>query len=407
MLGEPRKSVKATTGWSRCCPYIAMTIAIVPCWDIPNHIAPNLPLPPNQIPRYKTTYLSPALSIQESLGSLSSPSQIHRRWSTSTCNPAQISVVRQCRSPTSQTWCLALMTMPQPTQARALQWWRLLSLSSIKTDCWFFSLLPQEYSSFDSQYNSYSSNTSFPQYIETQPQIINSIEFTDLTRPQMEDRRRRRSTTIHEKERVSNMHTVSSVPTPPAKPGWHRPFQRRRAQNRASQRAFRDRKEKHVLRLEHELEELENKHRTLARSYTDLGSTAAKLRQEVKQLHSELDIVKGSREGSVNNELSQQSQNFFDPFASDVFLGNGIDLAFWFLRYFLCLRFGICGFSTWVSSFLIPSLTFAVGSDDLSPSRVCGASNVFIPTRDCVYQISRDLISTMTHNLTSNPEKVT
>jgi len=80
--------------------------------------------------------------------------------------------------------------------------------------------------------------------------------------------------------------------------------------------------------LEHELEELENKHRTLARSYTDLGSTAAKLRQEVKQLHSELDIVKGSREGSVNNELSQQSQNFFDPFASDVFLGNGIDLAF-------------------------------------------------------------------------------
>lgn len=109
-------------------------------------------------------------------------------------------------------------------------------------------------------------------------------------------------------------------------------LQRRRAQNRASQRAFRERKEKHVQHLEHELEELETKHRTLAQSYTDLDSTAAKLRQEVKQLRSELETVKGSREGSVANESSQsskQSQNFFDPFASDGFFGqNGTGLGF-------------------------------------------------------------------------------
>jgi chromosome segregation ATPase len=102
------------------------------------------------------------------------------------------------------------------------------------------------------------------------------------------------------------------------------PSQRRRAQNRASQRAFRERKEKHVQHLEHELEELENKHRTLEKSYTDLGSTHAQLKQEVKQLRSELDSVKSSREGSITESTTTQNQ-FFDPFASDGFFGNGND----------------------------------------------------------------------------------
>lgn len=45
-------------------------------------------------------------------------------------------------------------------------------------------------------------------YLEPQP-IINSIEFMDLTAPQHEDRRRRRSTTAQDKETVSNMRIVS------------------------------------------------------------------------------------------------------------------------------------------------------------------------------------------------------
>lgn len=81
--------------------------------------------------------------------------------------------------------------------------------------------------------------------------------------------------------------------------------------------------------MEHELEELESRHRDLARSYTDLDSTAAKLQQEVKQLRSELETVKGlGDDGSMNKEASQQSQGFFDPFPSDGFFGNGTDLAF-------------------------------------------------------------------------------
>ena len=73
--------------------------------------------------------------------------------------------------------------------------------------------------------------------------------------------------------------------------------------------------------LEHELEELETKHRSLTKSYTDLDSTHNKLKREVKQLRSELESVKSSREGSINE--AQQSNNFFDPFASDGFFGAG------------------------------------------------------------------------------------
>lgn len=106
------------------------------------------------------------------------------------------------------------------------------------------------------------------------------------------------------------------------------PSQRRRAQNRASQRAFRERKEKHVQHLEHELEELEAKHQNLSRSYTDLDSTYGKLKQEVKQLRNELESVKSSREGSVN-ENAQPNSNFFDPFSSDNnFFGSGTEIRF-------------------------------------------------------------------------------
>ena len=180
------------------------------------------------------------------------------------------------------------------------------------------------YGSLNNRYNTYPSPTSYPQYIDSQPQIVNSIEFTDLTQPQLEDRRRRRSNTQQDKESVSNMRIVSltnpcSV-TPLASANLD---QRRRAQNRASQRAFRERKEKHVQHLEHELEELETKHQNLSRSYTDLDSRHGKLKQEVKQLRSELESVKSSREGSVNDN-PQATSNFFDPFSSDNnFFGSG------------------------------------------------------------------------------------
>lgn len=152
------------------------------------------------------------------------------------------------------------------------------------------------------------------------------------------DRRPPKKTLKHvtrQRKRLEHAHREFRLPFPRLNPVvaqipllTTRP-QRRRAQNRASQRAFRERKEKHVQHLEHELEELESRHRTLARSYTDLDSSAAKLKQEVKQLRSELESAKGSgEEGSSNNEPSPQSPNYFDPFASDGFFSNGTDLGF-------------------------------------------------------------------------------
>jgi len=81
----------------------------------------------------------------------------------------------------------------------------------------------QMYASLDNQYTTYSSASTTPYntYAPTQPTIVNSIEFTDLTQIQRDDRRRRRSNnTLHDKEAASNMRIVShpAPKTPPAFP---------------------------------------------------------------------------------------------------------------------------------------------------------------------------------------------
>ena len=185
------------------------------------------------------------------------------------------------------------------------------------------------FSSLDNfEYNLYANPDHTPHYVDPHPTIVNSIEFMDLTAPQHEDRRRRRSTTTQDKESISNMRIVSpdrqdqsSVTNDP-----NLSPQRRRAQNRASQRAFRERKEKHVQHLEQELETLETKHRTLTKSYTELDSTHAILKQEVQQLRSELQNLKSSRESSVA-EIAQPS--IFDRFAAEGLFETGQDISFW------------------------------------------------------------------------------
>ena len=81
--------------------------------------------------------------------------------------------------------------------------------------------------------------------------------------------------------------------------------QRRRAQNRASQRAFRERKEKHVQQLEHQLEELETKHRELSQSYSNLDNNHQELKRESDKLRQELDAARnGGRSPSVSRSNS-------------------------------------------------------------------------------------------------------
>lgn len=61
-------------------------------------------------------------------------------------------------------------------------------------------------------------------------------------------------------------------------------MQRRRAQNRAAQRAFRERKEKHARDLEAQLGALTDKYRTLETSHAELNAAYDKLRKTIELL---------------------------------------------------------------------------------------------------------------------------
>ncbi|KAL8932362.1 MAG: hypothetical protein Q9211_006360 [Gyalolechia sp. 1 TL-2023] len=127
-----------------------------------------------------------------------------------------------------------------------------------------------------------------------QQDLLNSVEFTDFTTSLYEDRRRRKSTTLQDKQAISNMRI------------------RRRAQNRASQRAFRERKEKHVQHLEHELESLEAKHSELEKSHSNLDEANHRLRQEVETLRSEIKTLKTFGDGG--SLLGSPVSHEYDPF---------------------------------------------------------------------------------------------
>lgn len=116
------------------------------------------------------------------------------------------------------------------------------------------------------------------------------IEFTDLTAPYQEDRRRRRSHAIKDKQSISTMHM------------------RRRAQNRASQRAFRERKEKHAQELQRQLDELEAKHQDLLASYHKLDNTNTKLTTQLEELRSKISTIQSSR-----------SETLYEMMSSDIF----------------------------------------------------------------------------------------
>lgn len=68
---------------------------------------------------------------------------------------------------------------------------------------------------------------------------------------------------------------------------------RRRAQNRASQRAFRDRKEKHMKELEARLSDLEGRHSELTASYDSLQVEYANVKEELERLQKENESLTG------------------------------------------------------------------------------------------------------------------
>ncbi|KFX89256.1 hypothetical protein O988_08702 [Pseudogymnoascus sp. VKM F-3808] len=84
-----------------------------------------------------------------------------------------------------------------------------------------------------------------------------------------------------------DLRTKRPASTAGANPATSQIHSRRRAQNRASQRAFRNRKEKHVKEVEARLQELEGKYRDLSESYESLQTEYVVAKQELEKLTAE------------------------------------------------------------------------------------------------------------------------
>ncbi|KAK2741833.1 hypothetical protein FQN55_008120 [Onygenales sp. PD_40] len=111
------------------------------------------------------------------------------------------------------------------------------------------------------------------------------LEYITSTTLDEHDRRRRRSSLAKDNENITNMHL------------------RRRAQNRASQRAFRERKEKHVKGLESQLHDLHSKHQDLIHNYSRQTEEVQRLNSRIRQLTSELDLLRTANDGSPFGEM--------------------------------------------------------------------------------------------------------
>ncbi|KAK5947459.1 hypothetical protein PMZ80_001609 [Knufia obscura] len=100
---------------------------------------------------------------------------------------------------------------------------------------------------------------------------------------------------------------------------------RRRAQNRASQRAFRERKEKHVKGLEHQLEELHEKHQDLLQSYTKQADEVSRLNSRIAELSTELTAVRHCQDSSFGDLMISDKFDKFDAFSSTDMIYNPSD----------------------------------------------------------------------------------
>ncbi|KAK7183105.1 hypothetical protein DPSP01_005951 [Paraphaeosphaeria sporulosa] len=83
---------------------------------------------------------------------------------------------------------------------------------------------------------------------------------------------------------------------------------RRRAQNRAAQRAFRERKEKHARDLEIQLAALNEKYSKLETSHTELNAAYEKLRKTIELLTQDDDADGDEEEGKLSRRRSSNPE---------------------------------------------------------------------------------------------------
>ncbi|KAI9813421.1 MAG: hypothetical protein M1827_004096 [Pycnora praestabilis] len=131
--------------------------------------------------------------------------------------------------------------------------------------------------------------------VDIHPQTYDAPSHTSSNVPMAQcDRRRRRNSLARDKEALLHAHS------------------RRRAQNRASQRAFRDRKEKHVKTLEQQLSELEDKNKNLEHSRTNYSAEIAQLRKEIEKLATENALLRAATSDDGYSELLSPSSQAYD-----------------------------------------------------------------------------------------------
>lgn len=88
------------------------------------------------------------------------------------------------------------------------------------------------------------------------------------------------------------------------------PAQRRRAQNRASQRAFRERKERHVKNLEQQLEDLHQQYEELLQAYNQQKEDMFTLKTKLQEIHSENRILRVPHNSPMEFASTMRASSF-------------------------------------------------------------------------------------------------
>jgi len=86
-------------------------------------------------------------------------------------------------------------------------------------------------------------------------------------------------------------------------------IERRREQNRSSQRAYRERKERHQKELEGQISQWQQKHQMLSRSYSQQTNEVARLKAQIEQLNGEISNLQTGLP-SLCGSLCQSPQEF-------------------------------------------------------------------------------------------------
>ncbi|RCH86870.1 DNA-binding transcription factor yap1 [Rhizopus stolonifer] len=176
-----------------------------------------------------------------------------------------------------------------------------------------------------------------PGLIDTSSKIINSEEDSPKSSPT----KKKSSNALHAKRELDkDEQTSTAAPKRAGRKPLDKsatidaqldPKQKRKAQNRAAQRAFRDRKEKHVAELQARIEELEALNAT---KDEDLVKENSRLKEQLKKLQEENYALKGAQftfefpvtehqhsSYPVTNEPIQPS-NFYQTSSSSMSSGN-------------------------------------------------------------------------------------